>query len=222
MTKVAVAVEIADKKAFAYALGWPGWCRAGRDEATALEALLAASPRYAEVAARARVPFPDRLVADDLEVLERVAGGSGTTFGVPSSTADADRGPVDALEAARLANLVAAAWQTFDAVRGRSPETLRKGPRGGGRDRDKMAAHVMGADSAYATELGRKHPAPAIDDDAAIEAMRTDMLQVLGSPSDGQPLAGRKWLHRYAARRVAWHALDHAWEMEDRAEPDEA
>ncbi len=24
---------------------------------------------------------------------------------------------------------------------------------------------------------------------------------------------------RYAARRIAWHALDHAWEVEDRTEP---
>ncbi|HKA98202.1 MAG TPA: hypothetical protein VKD66_18215 [Streptosporangiaceae bacterium] len=28
------------------------------------------------------------------------------------------------------------------------------------------------------------------------------------------------WPARYAARRIAWHALDHAWEMEDRSEPD--
>ena len=55
---------------------------------------------------------------------------------------------------------------------------------------------------------------------AAITAMRDDMLRgPRANPSDGQPLAGRRWLHRYAARRIAWHALDHAWEMEDRAEP---
>jgi hypothetical protein len=27
------------------------------------------------------------------------------------------------------------------------------------------------------------------------------------------------WPPRYAARRIAWHALDHAWEIEDRSEP---
>ena len=46
------------------------------------------------------------------------------------------------------------------------------------------------------------------------------MLAVLASPSDGSPLAGRKWTTRYAARRIAWHALDHAWEIEDRSTPD--
>ena len=45
------------------------------------------------------------------------------------------------------------------------------------------------------------------------------MLEILRQPSDGSPLAGRKWPPRYAVRRVAWHALDHAWEMEDRTEP---
>ena len=45
------------------------------------------------------------------------------------------------------------------------------------------------------------------------------MLEVLGRPSDGSPLADRRWTARYAARRIAWHALDHAWEIEDRSEP---
>jgi hypothetical protein len=28
--------------------------------------------------------------------------------------------------------------------------------------------------------------------------------------------ADTKWPVPYAIRRIAWHALDHAWEMEDR------
>ena len=38
-------------------------------------------------------------------------------------------------------------------------------------------------------------------------------------PSDGSPIAGKRWPLRYAARRIAWHALDHAWEIEDRSDP---
>ena len=52
--------------------------------------------------------------------------------------------------------------------------------------------------------------------------MREDVLAVLREPSDGSPIAGRKWPPRYAARRIAWHALDHAWEIEDRTEPESA
>jgi hypothetical protein len=62
-------------------------------------------------------------------------------------------------------------------------------------------------------------PQPAATDRAAIDALRSSMLDVLRRPSDGSPLAGRKWTSRYAARRVAWHSLDHAWEMEDRSAP---
>jgi hypothetical protein len=49
--------------------------------------------------------------------------------------------------------------------------------------------------------------------------MRAAMLDVLRQPSDGAPLAARKWTARYAGHRTAWHALDHAWEIEDRSEP---
>ena len=217
-TRIEVYLETSDKKVFACAQEWPGWCRAGKDEGLALDALAASARRYAQVAKQANVDLPDGDLTFD--VIERIPGGSGTAFGVPSAMSEADRAPVTAAEANRLADLVEAAWTIFDRTRARSPESLRKGPRGGGRDRDKMAGHVMDADSAYAHELGLKHKPPAIDDTAAIEAMRGDMLRVLRVPSDGSPLAGRKWLHRYAARRIAWHALDHAWEMEDRAEPE--
>jgi hypothetical protein len=218
-TRITVYLETSDKKVFACAQDWPGWCRAGKDEELALQALADVAPRYAKVAKQAKVDFPEGDAATRFDVVERIRGGAGTAFGVPGESSKADPQPVDAAEAKRLATLVEAAWAIFDQTRARSPESLRKGPRGGGRDRDKMAGHVMDADSAYAQQLGLKHKPPAIDDERAIKAMRDDMLRVLGEPSDGQPLAGRKWLHRYAARRIAWHALDHAWEMQDRADP---
>ena len=217
MTRLEVYLEVSPKKVFACAQAYPGWCRAGKDEASALAALAEAAPRYADVARAAGVPFPALTDAADAEIVERIEGGAGTAYGVPSANAAADASSVGAAEAERLAALVTAAWATFDRARAAAPAELRKGPRGGGRDRDKMAGHVMEADSAYANQLGLKHPPPAIDDHAAIQAMRADMLNVLRAPSDGMPLAGRRWLHRYAARRIAWHALDHAWEMADRS-----
>ena len=82
-----------------------------------------------------------------------------------------------------------------------------------------MLAHVSEADWYYAKEIGVRVPNPGPADDAAIAAMRAAMLDVLRTPSDGSPMAGRTWTVRYAARRIAWHALDHAWEMEDRSTP---
>jgi hypothetical protein len=217
---IQVAIEAARKKAFATAVDWPGWSRSGKTPALALEALAAYATRYATVAAEAGEPFPPGpLAVDDFRVVEEAAGGSGTEFGVPSRITDADRRRTTATEGDRLRRLVAAAWTTFDNVAATAPAELRKGPRGGGRDRDKMIGHVVEADGAYAREIGLRLEAPVPGDRAAVEAMRAAVLEAIGAPSDGSPLADRKWTARYAASRIAWHALDHAWEMEDRSEP---
>jgi len=210
--RLTVALEGTGKKVFASALEWPGWSRSGKGPAAAVEALLAYAPRYALVASAAGLALADGFNAD---VVEHLDGGSGTEFGVPSRPAAADARPVDAVEAARLVGLVAAAWAAFDAAVAAAPAELRKGPRGGGRDRDRIAGHVDEADWYYAREVGIRVPAPQTRE--ATEALRAAMLDLLRQPSDGSPLADRKWPARYAARRIAWHALDHAWEIEDRS-----
>jgi hypothetical protein len=213
--RLAVALESAPKKAFATALDWPGWSRAAKTDELALEALLAYAPRYAPIASAAGAAFPE---AFDADVVERADGGSGTEFGVPSRTHQADTRAVDAAEAKRLASIVEASWAYFDEVAANAPAELRKGPRGGGRDRDKIVGHVHESDGYYARELGLNVRQPFAGDRAAVGGLRAEMLAVLGQPSDGGPIAERKWTARYAARRIAWHALDHAWEIEDRSE----
>jgi hypothetical protein len=220
MAATAVLLEVGKKRVFACALDWPGWTRAGKDEALALEALAAYVPRYAAVPEQAGIAFPDR-VGERLEVVERLPGDASTEFGVPGAIADADAARTTRAQAERLAALVQASWSEFDRVRAGAPASLRKGPRGGGRDRDKMVDHVLGAEAGYARKLGIKQPQPAIDDRAAIAALREALLEVLRAPSDGSPPVPKGWPPRYAARRLAWHVLDHAWEMQDRTEPAE-
>ena len=217
MPKVDIGEEVSPKKTFVWAIDWPGWCRAGKDRDLAIESFLAAHGRYAKVARRAGLDLP-HVEADDIRIVETVGGGGGTEFGVPSSITKLDRCRVTKADAERLAGLVEAAWVIFDRVAQHSPAELRKGPRGGGRDRDKMIDHVIGADHAYAREIGVRLPEPTPADRPAVEAERAAMLDVLRTPSDGSPIADRRWTPRYAARRIAWHALDHAWEMEDRSE----
>jgi len=211
--RLTVALESTGKKVFASALEWPGWSRAGKGPEAAVESLLAYAPRYAPVALAAGLAFGDSFDAD---VVEQLEGGSGTEFGIPSRPTAADGRPVNAAEAGRLAAIVASAWATFDAISAAAPAELRKGPRGGGRDRDRIVGHVNEADWYYAREMGIRVPAPKNREDT--EALRAQMLELLRRPSDGSPLADRKWPARYAARRIAWHALDHAWEIEDRSE----
>ena len=214
-----MALETAPRRTFATAVDWPGWSRSGKTPDLALEALAACAARYAAVAAEAGEAFRDEVVIEDLEVIEASEGGSGTEFGVPSRVTDADRRPTTASDADRLRRLVGAAWTVLDRVAASAPAELRKGPRGGGRDRDKMIGHVMEADGAYAREIGLRLKPPDPADRVSVAAMRTAVLDVIGAPSDGSPLAERKWTARYAASRIAGHALDHAWEIEDRSEP---
>jgi predicted RNase H-like HicB family nuclease len=55
-----VVLEVTDRKAFASAVDWPGWCRSGKTPAAALEALADYAERYAVVArlASSRPPRP--------------------------------------------------------------------------------------------------------------------------------------------------------------------
>jgi hypothetical protein len=214
---IRVYLEVGKKRVFACAQEWPGWCRSGKGEAEALGALAAYAERYAPVAREAGVDFPGTATADDFEVVERLPGTAGyTEFGVPGEVTAADREPLTAEAAERMADLVEAAWTVFHRIVADSPAELRKGPRGGGRDRDRMVEHVLGAEAAYARKLGVKHRQPANDDRAAISALRADILAALRAASDRQPPVPNGWPPRYAARRIAWHVLDHAWEIEDR------
>ncbi len=216
--RIGVAVETGAKRVFATAVDWPGWSRSGRTQEAAIQALLASAARYAIVAAEAGEVSPRAPGVEDVEIVERNPGDGGTDFGVPSRVTKRDRRPLSEAEADRLRRLVAAAWSVFDRVAGGAPTELRKGPRGGGRDRDTIIDHVISADHAYCGVMGIRVPGPSRTEPDSIETMRSAMLDLLGRPSDGSPLCGRRWPPRYAAGRIAWHALDHAWEIEDRSE----
>jgi hypothetical protein len=206
-------IEAGSKRTFACALDWTGLARSGKTEAAAVEALITALPRYAVVAREAGVPFDDAVTGTDVQIVERVTGGASTDFGVPGNVGAGDRVPLTVGEARREAALVAAAWAVFDRIVAAAPAELRKGPRGGGRDRDKIVGHVQDAERAYAGVMG----IPGGSTRPMLE-LRAAMLEEIGRASDGSPLAGKRWPPRYAARRIAWHVLDHAWEIEDRSE----
>lgn len=214
---IRVILEITAARTFATAADWPGWSRGARTAEGALESLAAYAPRYAPVARVAGLELPPADGGRAFEVVDRVDGSSGTSFGVPSHVAPSDREPLDEAEAARRAALVEAAWTTFERIAREAPAELRKGPRGGGRDTAKIVVHVAEADRAYAAEMGV--PVELRGAKADLATARAAMLAVLRAPTDGSPLAGRRWTTRYAAARIAWHALDHAWEIEDRSGP---
>jgi len=199
MASTRVYVEKGSKRVFASAADWPGWSRWGRDEAAALEALAAYAPRYARVTKLAKIELPKD--ATTFKVVERLTGNATTDFGAPGIPAKDETRRMSAAETRRMISLMDACWKYLDSVRAKAPQELRKGPRGGGRDRDKMFEHVLGAELEYAKRIGLRLKQP--DRKALLESF-------------AKPNREEKWPVIYAVRRTAWHALDHAWEMEDR------
>jgi hypothetical protein len=220
VAKLRVVLEVAPKRSFASALDWPGWSRGGKTADEAVEALIAYAPRYALVAKRAKVAFAAPATVRGVEVVERVRGGSGTEFGVPSASARAEREALTPKELERIVALLRAAWATFDAVSAKAKGvTLSVGPRGGGRQVPKMVEHVREAESAYVHQLGSRPPRGSA---ATMDALHDAFIAALSAKAAGEELPDpnkvkKPWGPRYAARRSAWHALDHAWEIEDRS-----
>ena len=222
--EIDVYVEMGAKRVFAGAIDWPGWCRSGRDEEAALEALAGSAPRYALALRGTRLGFRAPGDAVGFRVAERLKGDATTDFGAPSIAPAADAQPVGTAELRRSAAVLRASWRAFDrAAEAGTGKELRKGPRGGGRSLEKIVDHVVGAEAGYLGALGWKHRWDE-ETDRAIERERTRkaVLDGLEASARGEiprrgPRGGVRWPPRYFVRRVAWHALDHAWEIEDRS-----
>jgi hypothetical protein len=222
---IPIYLEIGAKRTFACAVDWPGWARSGRDEDSAIAALFESAPRYAKVVARARLGFKAPTVPSAFRVSERIPGNATTDFGAPGAVPRADAKPATAQELARLRSLIEAAWRAFDmAEAGARGVSLRKGPRGGGRDLAAIADHVRGAEAGYLSALGSPFRAdPKADATTELRRMRAAVLDGLAASARGEfasrgPRGGVRWKPRQLARRLAWHAIDHAWEIADRSE----
>ncbi len=221
--KIEVYLEIGKKRTFAGATDWPGWCRVGRDEAAALQALFDYGPRYAHILQAAQIKFQPPAAVSEFAVVERLEGSTTTDFGAPDIAPSSDTKLVDEAELRRLQTLLQAHWQAFDtAVRAVSGKELRKGPRGGGRDLAGIVRHVLGAEASYLARLAWKFkPGEAEDLDEELGRTRQAVLEALAVATHGElsahgPRGGVIWTPRYFVRRVAWHVLDHLWEIEDR------
>ena len=221
MTKarIDIAEEVFGKKTFVWAVDWPGWCRSGKDRDLAIASLLDHAGRYAKVAKTAGLDFPD---VDDatLRTVESVEGNGGTEFGVPSRITKSDartvtRGRGRAPGKPGRGRLDGLRPRGREAPPTAAQGTPRRRPRHrqGGRPRHRGRQRLRPRDrpQVQAAQPGRS---------SRRRAERKAVLDVLRQPSDGSPLADRRWTLRYAARRIAWHALDHAWEIEDRTEPE--
>jgi len=223
MTPINVYIETGKKKVFTSAVDWPGWSRAGRDEDQALQVLFDYAPRYAGVLNYGGMDFQPPGELSHLTVTERHPGNSTTDFGAPAIIPDVDNEPFDIEVFEFSRKLLQACWLAFDnAVQAAACRQLRKGPRGGGRDVDKIITHVLEADQGYLSRIAWKHKLNSEEDsESQLSRTRQAIINALkvaayeGLPESG-PRGGKIWPARYFVRRAAWHVLDHAWEIEDR------
>lgn len=223
MKRLDVYLEVGAKRVFACAVDWPGWCRSGPDEAAALQALFDCGPRYAAVVRSARLGFKAPARLEQLRVVERLVGNATTDFGAIGVIPSADRASASVAECARLEKVLRAAWRALDAARKRAAgKVLRKGPRGGGRELEAIVRHVVDADAGYLAGVGWKlRPAGTTAD--RVNQARSAIIEALGASARGEipargPRGGHRWPARYFVRRVAWHVIAHAWEIERRAQ----
>jgi hypothetical protein len=209
-------VEQGKKRAVASAYDWPGWGRSAKAEAAAMAVLADYRPRYAVVAARAGLG-DEFDAAGELEIVERLPGtGMSEFYGVSGQTAAPELERMTEAECERRIAILRACWATFDDVAARVSPELRKGPRGGGRDRDRIVRHTNGAELLeHAKKVGVDTPVDALGDADRIAAHRDAFVDAIrGHCARGE--TARSWTLQFLVRRCAWHFLDHAWEMEDR------
>jgi hypothetical protein len=206
------------KKFVAFAVDWPGWSRGGTSAAGALETLAAYRDRYQSVAAGAGMgpTFDD--AGPPVVVEERVGTGSTDFWGISFSPSSLEQEPMDPSEFERKLTLLRACWAIFDDVAARVSAEMRKGPRGGGRDRDTIIAHVIRVESEdFARKVGLVIPERGALAPGALAPYRSAYLEAMRAYQRGEVgRAMRSWTLAFLVRHSAYHTMDHAWEMQDK------
>jgi hypothetical protein len=206
------------KKVVAVAPDWPGLARGATTEKAAIERLLSYVPRYATVAKLAgmKTEFATNPV---VKVAERYAGTPSTDFwGISFAFSKIDKQAMSAKELERELTLLQACWSFFDDVRSRVSAEMQPGPRGGGRDRDRIVRHVVANEVDWAKKLGVLTPQETMLTRKGLNAHRDAYCQGIRDYHSQGKLAGNvaKWPLHYLIRHTAFHTLDHTWEMEDK------
>jgi len=213
--RVTLEIGPKGKKVAAVAPDWPGLERGAKTGEAAIEKLQAYLPRYAQVAKLAGMDAAFA-ISTTVEVVERYPGTGSTDFwGISYAFSDIDRQDLSSEELERELALMQACWAFFDQVRVRVSAEMRKGPRGGGRERDHIVRHTIGVEQEWAEKVGVSTPPDAPLSDEGLRAYRDAYCNAIRVfHSEGK--MARTWPLRYLIRHTAYHTLDHAWEMEDK------
>ena len=204
------------KKSVAYAIDWPGWSRGAKTPDQAIDVLESYRPRYRPIAEIAGFDA-EFDAAGPLSEADRYTGPGSTDFwGISFAASPEEREGMSAHQLERRLALLQAAWAFFDQVAKRVSPELKKGPRGGGRDRDQIINHTLGWErTGLAVKVGITYPEGVLRDPDGLRQYREDYVEALRNHHAAGKKA-RKWELAFLIRHSAFHMLDHAWEMEDK------
>jgi hypothetical protein len=206
------------KRSVAFSIDWPGWSRGAKTAELAIETLESYRERYRPVANLAGMTR-EFAAAGPLDVVEDKVGTGSTDFwGISFSPSAAEQGPMGEAELERGITLLRACWTFFDGVAARVSPEMRKGPRGGGRDRDRIIRHVIRNESEdFAKQVGLRIPEGAALTPAGLRQHREAYVAAMRAYNAGEiERRMRSWTLPFLIRHSAYHTLDHAWEMEDK------
>lgn len=205
------------KKSVAFAVDWPGWCRGAKTPELAVELLEAYRERYRPVAEAAGMG-DEYAKAGSLKVVEDKVGTGSTDFwGISFSPCDLEVEPMKSTELERKLALLRASWAFFDDVAASVSEEMRKGPRGGGRDRTRIVRHTIRTESEeFAKKVGLRIPEEGALEPAALREYRDAYVEAMRAYNTGEGKRMRSWNLPFLIRHSAFHTMDHAWEMQDK------
>jgi hypothetical protein len=216
--KLRVALEIGPrgKKVAAWAPGWPGLERGAATPEKATDKLVDYLPRYKKVAKFAGLDTEFATISGITVVEEYPGTGSTDFWGISFAFSSVDTRKMTSEQLERELSLMQGCWRYFDDVRARVSSEMLKGPRGGGRDRDRIVRHTLGAQQDFAKKLAMNAPQDHVIVDAKeLKAFRKDYCDAIRTAHSEGRMA-RSWPLRYLIRHTAYHTMDHAWEMEDK------
>jgi hypothetical protein len=207
-----------EKRFVAFSIDWPGWSRGARSAELAMEMLESYRERYRPVAGLAGMAR-EFDAAGPLEIVEEKLGTGSTDFwGISFSPSAAEHGPMGEAEFERAITLLGACWAFFDGIAARVSPEMRKGSRGGGRDRDQIIRHTIRVESEdFAKQVGLRIPEGAALTPDGLRQHRDAYVAAMRAYNAGEVTRRmRSWTLPFLIRHSAYHTLDHAWEMEDK------
>jgi hypothetical protein len=207
-----------DKKVAAFAIDWPGWSRGARTGPDAVELLEAYRERYRPITHLAGLDA-EFDAAGPIDIVEDHVGVGSTDFwGISFAPSSSELAPMPEDELQRKLALLQASWRYFDGVAARVSPEMRKGPRGGGRNRDEIIRHALGWERADLVKRVGVVLDPVVPPTPeGFRSHRDEYVAALRTyNAEGRMAGGRNWTIALLLRHSAYHVLDHAWEMEDK------